>query len=256
MCFLHIPLSACFLKASPSTDNRSKGENMNLRQQRLSRFLFGFVCVVLLLASAILAQDPVNVAGDSYKLISENARVRILDVKLAPGQKTVMHSHPDVLAVILAPSTIKQTTADGKIAEVGGTAKRGAVLFEAAITHTSENIGKTPFHAILVEFKQPAPAAGAGGEPSMPAPFKQVLDNDYARIFDGTSLPGGSLAEHTHADHITIALSNGSMEITDKDGKKQTYPFKRDETLFSGPTTHSAVNTSKTALRLIDVELK
>ena len=202
------------------------------------------------------AQDAVKVAGDNYKLITENARVRILDVKLTPGQKTAMHSHPDLIAVILAPSTIKQTTADGKSAEVGGNEKRGGVLFTPATTHISENIGKTPFHAILVEFKQPAPAAGKGGKPSMPAPFKQVLDNAYVRIFDGTSLPGAALAEHTHADHITIALSNGSAEITDKDGKKQTYPFKRDEAVFSGPATHSVVNTSKAPLRLIDVEMK
>ena len=56
-------------------------------------FLAGIVCLVVFTAKA---QDPVKVAGDVYKVIVENDSVRALDVKIAAGAKTAMHSHPDL----------------------------------------------------------------------------------------------------------------------------------------------------------------
>ncbi|MDD5541560.1 MAG: hypothetical protein PHX83_00120 [Acidobacteriia bacterium] len=228
---------------------------MNSRKYRI---VLSLLCLVTMLTfvSAMLGQDAVQVAGKEYKLISENDRVRILDCKLAPGEKTAMHSHPALLAVILAPSVIRQDTPDGKSAEIGAGDKRGAVHFADATTHTSENIGKTPFHAILIEFKQPAPDPAKAAKISLPAPFKQVLDNAYVTTFQFATPAGSTTARHTHPDHITIALSNGSAELTNSDGKKQELTFKRDTAVFAGPGTHSAVNDGKTTVRLIDVELK
>ena len=221
-----------------------------------ARVLFTTLCALTLLSSLSLAQDPVKVGGGAYKIISENARVRILDVMVAPGQVSAKHSHPDNLVVTLEPGTIKWTIPDGTSTQSAPDMKRGSLLFAPGSTHTSENVGKTTVHAIMIEFKQPAPEAGKGRNPSMPAPYKQVLDNAYVRVFEGNSGPGASLAQHTHGDHITIALSEGSAEVTDKDGKKETLQFKKDTATFSGPSTHSAVNTGKTALHLIDIELK
>ena len=39
--------------------------------------------------------DPLVVAGDVYKLLMENDRVRVFDIRFKPGQKAVMHGHPD-----------------------------------------------------------------------------------------------------------------------------------------------------------------
>lgn len=225
------------------------------RHPILRAFLCTFAALTFFTVKAS-AQDPTQVAAGMYKIISENARVRILDVKFAPGQKSALHSHPNLVAVILAPSTIRRTTPDGKSTEPPADLKRGSVSFNAASTHISENVGKAAFHGILIEFKQAAPAAGKGRNPSMPPPYRQVLDNAYVRVFDGTSAPGASLPEHTHGDHITISLTDGTAEVTDKEGKKETLTFKSDEVRFAGPATHSAVNTGKTRLHLIDVELK
>ncbi|MBZ5534942.1 MAG: hypothetical protein LAO31_03220 [Acidobacteriia bacterium] len=176
-------------------------------------------------------------AAGSYKVITENEQVRLLDINVAPGSSAPKHSHPDNLVVMLEPGTIKWTNADGTSTQ------------SPAGTHASQNIGKTTVRAILIEFKKPAPAAGKGLNPAMPSPFKQVLDNPYVRVFEGNSTAGAMMAQHTHGDHVTVALTDGSAEVTDKDGKKDT-------ATFSGPSTHSAVNTGKTTLHLIDVELK
>jgi beta-alanine degradation protein BauB len=41
-----------------------------------------------LLATTALAQDPVDTDGDKYKVKIENPRVRVLEYKDRPGEKT------------------------------------------------------------------------------------------------------------------------------------------------------------------------
>jgi quercetin dioxygenase-like cupin family protein len=40
----------------------------------------------------------VQAAGDFYKVIVENDTVRVLEYRGAPGSKTPMHGHPNVIA--------------------------------------------------------------------------------------------------------------------------------------------------------------
>ena len=42
-----------------------------------------------------MSEDAVKVAPNSYKSILENERVRVLEYRGKPGDKTAMHSHPD-----------------------------------------------------------------------------------------------------------------------------------------------------------------
>ena len=41
--------------------------------------------------------DAVKVAPESYKVLLENDRVRVLEYRIKPGYKNAMHSHPDFL---------------------------------------------------------------------------------------------------------------------------------------------------------------
>lgn len=97
------------------------------------------------------AGDPAIVAKDVYKLLLENDRVRVFDVKFAPGQKAVMHSHPDHVVYVLDDATIRLTGADGKSQDVS--IKAGQTLFLPAGPHAAENVGKTPAHNLVVELK-------------------------------------------------------------------------------------------------------
>src|SRR5206468_10817034 len=47
-----------------------------------------------LCASSAMAQDPVKVAPDMYKVRLDNARVRVLEVTGKAGQKAALHKHP------------------------------------------------------------------------------------------------------------------------------------------------------------------
>jgi quercetin dioxygenase-like cupin family protein len=77
--------------------------------------------------------------------------VRILDVRLKPGEKTPMHSHPNLVVYPLTGGTIKSTLTNGKTTTA--TIKAGHVVWHNAQTHTSENVGKTEIHALGIELK-------------------------------------------------------------------------------------------------------
>ncbi len=201
------------------------------------------------------AQDPVKVAAKNYKVIEENDQVRILDVRLAPAEKTAMHAHPDLIGVVLDPGKIKWTKPDGTSIESGPDFKRGGVQVMNMETHVSENIGKTTAHVILVEFKKPVPPVGQAKNPMLPAPFKQIADSPHARVYELIAAPGLKVPEHTHGNHVIVSLTNAAAELTTA-GKKEPMTFKKDSAQYGGPVTHSGVNTGKTSLHLIEIELK
>jgi len=107
-----------------------------------------FVCVTAALASA---QDPVKVDPAHYKVESENAQVRILRVHYGPHEKSVLHSHPASVAVYLTDGKMKFTDAEGKTQDAAG--KTGQTLYSGPQVHNPENVGDTPFEAIVIELK-------------------------------------------------------------------------------------------------------
>src|SRR5260370_34825866 len=65
------------------------------------------------------SNDAVTVAPDVYTVLFENERVRVLDVRMAPGQSSTRHSHPDGVWYVLAPMKARFISAEGGAAEAG-----------------------------------------------------------------------------------------------------------------------------------------
>jgi quercetin dioxygenase-like cupin family protein len=120
----------------------------------LALFILSFGCVVQ-------AQDPVKVDSEHYKLEFENDDVRVLRIKVGPHEKSVMHRHPDAVAIFLTDVNGKFTFPTG--APQDNVSKAGDVRWTPAVTHLPENVGDQPFEVILVELKR-KPAA----EPKKP----------------------------------------------------------------------------------------
>lgn len=97
--------------------------------------------------------DPAKVATDVYKLVMENDRVRVFEVTFKPGQKTVMHGHPDHVVYVLDDYKLNLMLPDGKSQEVPLTA--GQALWIGAGPHAAQNIGTTAGRAIVIELKEP-----------------------------------------------------------------------------------------------------
>ena len=121
---------------------------------------------VFLTGSAAMAQDPVKVDSQHYKVESENAQVRILRFHYGPHEKSVMHSHPDLVVVYLTDMHIKMTLPDGTSNEQTG--KAGQAQWTPAGTHLPENLSDKPAEGILIEFKSKAAAKHAAkhGKPA------------------------------------------------------------------------------------------
>ena len=96
-------------------------------------------------------KDAVEVASHAYKVVEENERVRVLEVRMQPGDKTEMHSHPALVAIAISDGQFKFTLSDGQTIEAG--LKAGQTLYQDAVEHTTENIGSNEVRAILVELK-------------------------------------------------------------------------------------------------------
>jgi quercetin dioxygenase-like cupin family protein len=124
------------------------------------------LAVVCLAGSAALAQDPVKVDSKHYKVVSENAQVRILRFNYGPHEKSVMHHHPDLVVVYLTDMNVKMTLPDGKTVEQSG--KAGEAAFNAAGTHLPENLSDKPIEGILVELKGHAAAKHAATKAEKP----------------------------------------------------------------------------------------
>lgn len=97
------------------------------------------------------AQDAVKVDAKHYKVEFENDQVRVLRIKYGPKEKSVMHEHPNAVAVFLTDATVKMTLADGKSNE--GNRKAGQAEFTPAGKHLPENMTDKPFELVLVELK-------------------------------------------------------------------------------------------------------
>jgi quinol monooxygenase YgiN/quercetin dioxygenase-like cupin family protein len=110
-----------------------------------------------LLPVTALAQDPVALYPDNYRVLHENDRVRVIDFQLRRGATELAHHHRPHVVYVLRGFEIRFTFPDGSTAL--RKTKSGDVLFSEEVTHASENVGDTDAHGILIELKQPTTVA-------------------------------------------------------------------------------------------------
>jgi hypothetical protein len=97
-----------------------------------------------------MCTDPVKTDPDFYSVVFENERVRVLEYRDHPGDRTSMHSHPDMVIIPLATFR-RRLTVDERTVEVEKRAHDAAWV--PAQTHAGENIGETDSYALFVELK-------------------------------------------------------------------------------------------------------
>jgi quercetin dioxygenase-like cupin family protein len=103
------------------------------------------------------AQDPVKVDAKHYKVEFENDTVRVLRITYPAHEKSVMHHHPNAVAVFLTDGKSQFTLPDGKTQDAPVTA--GTVQWTDAGEHLPANVGDKPFELVLVELKPKKAAA-------------------------------------------------------------------------------------------------
>ena len=113
--------------------------------------IFTVLFAVILLSGYSFAQDAAKVDPKHYKVEFENDQVRVLRITYAPGEKGVMHSHPEGMVVFLTDAKGKFTFPDGKTEKRDF--KKGFFSWVPATTHQGENVGDKPFELLQIEMK-------------------------------------------------------------------------------------------------------
>jgi quercetin dioxygenase-like cupin family protein len=97
--------------------------------------------------------DVLEAAANAYELLMENERVRVLAIRLKPGEKAPMHNHPsDHVVYVLNDAKFRLTFPDGKSDDID--LNSGLTLWLEAGAHEAENIGNTDGHNLVVEIKK------------------------------------------------------------------------------------------------------
>ena len=102
------------------------------------------------LASASSAQDRATIVPEMKVLLNNDcARVQYHDVGV--GKTIPMHSHPAYIVYTLRSFRARIHLPDGttRISQ----RKAGEAYWNPPITHSVENLGRTPIHNLIVEMK-------------------------------------------------------------------------------------------------------
>ena len=131
-----------------------------------ARFALYMAAVCVCAATILPAQDAVKVDPKHYTVVTDNDQVRVLKVHYGPHEKSVMHSHPNTVAVFLTDANGTFTFPDGKKQDFA--VKAGDSQYTPAGTHLPENTGDKEMQVIVIELKGKTPKS-AKAEPAKTA---------------------------------------------------------------------------------------
>ena len=202
-----------------------------------------------------LAQDPLKVDPTHYKVILENASVRVLKIDYPAGGKSVMHQHPDAIVVPLGPSKVQFNMPDGKsqTQELAG----DTANYMPGGLHNPNNVGSTAVNAILVEFKGAAPGKATIPTTRNGLTIKPLAEGPRAiaqRVtMDPTfNEPAGSKHDY---DQVVIALSPGQTSLS-IDGKPAKTTWARGDVSFIGRGTPHETKSGGKPMDLVIVAIR
>ena len=103
-----------------------------------------------------MEQEPAVSGEVGTRLLFENERVRVWDLRLAAGESTGLHRHEtDYLYVVIGEGTLQRGDADGSRGEAR-TMTDGEVHFrtiDGDDVHEAINVGESDWRNIVVELK-------------------------------------------------------------------------------------------------------
>jgi quercetin dioxygenase-like cupin family protein len=207
-------------------------------------------------SAAALAQDPVKVDPAHYKVVMENASVRVLSIEYAAGGKSPMHQHPDSIVIPLVASKVRFTMPDGKTQD-NDLANESAMYTPAGI-HSPANVGTGRINALLVEFKGAKPGTAALPASRAGMAMKVLAEGPRGAAYRTTAEPTFQEPAGTKHDfdQIVIALGAAQMSLA-IDGKPAKTTWARGDAQFIGRgVPHEAKNTGGKPVDFVIVAIK
>lgn len=208
-------------------------------------------------------QDPVKVAPDAYTVRLENDYVRVLEVRLKPGEKSPMHSYPAFVVYNFNASKVKFITPDERSKEVG--MKAGEAAWSEGVTHAVENIGTTEAHVLNIELKEPRKKTAqstviteVAPDPLEVAPdrYKVLLENEKVRVLEAWHKAGEKINMHSHPDHLLYFFNGGKRRFTYPDGTTKIVEWNAGDVKWVPALAHAGENIGTTGSHLLIFDIK
>lgn len=213
------------------------------------------ICVAPMRAQQ--AMDSTKADPAHHKIEFDNDQVRVVRYRLAPGDETARHQHPDSVIVVLTGGSIRNTTEDGKVTSTQP--KAGDVSWRPALTHVTKNVGATPIEGILIEPKHPHSTKPAGSADPTTIPTtraKVVFENEQVRVLHYRFNPGEMDEMHGHPDNVQIMLTDATAMVTTPDGKTNHSEGKAGQIIWRPAMVHSVRNTGDKPFEGVLIEMK
>jgi len=115
------------------------------------------------------AQDVVKVSPEHNKVKFENEHVRVVEKKLAPGEKDAMHRSRACWYYVTKPARLKVEFDDGEV-QTWEPTEGYAGWLDPDAPHTYTNIDKTTLEMVMVEVKEPAKPQATPGSSAQATP--------------------------------------------------------------------------------------
>jgi beta-alanine degradation protein BauB len=170
----------------------------------------------------MLAQDLVTVAPQAAKVEFENAKVRVVRLKLAPNESLPLHDRPARVVIPLTNNNVRITRADGSSSIVQSPA--GKAAWSEPTRRSVTNLD-APLENVVIELKQAKAPAKALSAPPSPRPENYLeeplhrwqFENQYVRVYDVRIPPGAASEFHVHGyDTLFIQIAGDMMAHQDK----------------------------------------
>ena len=108
------------------------------------------VCLPLL-TSSNYSLDPLNVSPDTFDVLLENKKVRVLSVIFEPGEAVGFHDHPPFVIYGLSPCRLKIGTKDGKYRVLSIQESHAIYLDE--VIHEVKNMSRRHARFLIIEMR-------------------------------------------------------------------------------------------------------
>ncbi len=118
----------------------------------MNRSIFVLGLLILFMLNTTMAQDPLKVGSNIYKLVLENDQARLLEITFKPGDSIGIHSHPDHFVYIMSGGKLKISVVGGETQVLD--LKKGQGVFIPAQSHSAVNVGDTEINGLVVEIKK------------------------------------------------------------------------------------------------------
>ena len=212
-----------------------------------------FAVTVVVMAQDNL--DSVTVDPAHHQVVLENDQVRVVRWVIPAGDKTLNHTHPNNVSVVLTAYHGRVTTPEGKTADVYF--KPGSVTWREAGAHVVENRGQEPMTGIIIEPKAPWSVRPAGSaDPVSADPGHQIVEFENAQLRVLRERQSGSFPTHGHPDNVQVLLTDINVSLTSGEGTTQIITGTPGEVRWRAATEHYGTVLGATPFEQIVVEMK